>query len=47
MFKSAEELVDGMISIMTAIQSKTLLSIFHQWMDRFQTYIDSDGEYIE
>jgi hypothetical protein len=47
MFKSAEQLLDGMINIMTAIQSKTLLSIFHQWMDRFQICIDGDGEYIE
>jgi hypothetical protein len=47
MFKGAEELLDGMINIMTAIQSNTLLSIFHQWMNRFQICIDSDGEYIE
>jgi hypothetical protein len=47
MFKSAKKLLDGMISIMTAIQTKTLLSIFHQWMNRFQTCIDGDGEYIE
>jgi NADH:ubiquinone oxidoreductase subunit 2 (subunit N) len=47
MLKSVEELLDGMINIMTAIQFKTLLTPFHQWMDRFQTCIDGGEEYIE
>jgi hypothetical protein len=46
-FKSVEEFLEDVMSILIVIQLEILLPTFHEWMDRFQTCIDEGAEYIE
>jgi hypothetical protein len=46
-FESAEELLEAVVRILNAIPTNTLIGTFHQWIKRFQAYLDNDGEYVE
>jgi hypothetical protein len=42
-----EELLAAVVGILNATPTETLISIFHGWIRRLQTCIDTDGEYVE
>jgi biopolymer transport protein ExbB/TolQ len=42
-----EELLAAVVGILNAIPTETLISTFHEWMRRLQTYLDTDGESVE
>jgi histone-lysine N-methyltransferase SETMAR len=46
-FQTAEEVVDGVVRILADIPLETLMATFHEWLQRLQVCIDSDGEYVE
>jgi predicted outer membrane lipoprotein len=46
-FQTLEELLAAAVGILNAIPTETLTSTFHERIRRFQTCIDTDGEYVE
>jgi hypothetical protein len=46
-FQTAEELLDGVARILTDLPFETLMTTFHEWLQRLQTCIEDDGEYGE
>jgi hypothetical protein len=46
-FQTAEELLDGVVRILTDIPLETLMATFHESLQRLQACIDGDGEYVE
>jgi hypothetical protein len=46
-FDNAEELLDTVAKILSAISPETLLATFHQWMDKLHACIDDEREYVE
>jgi transposase len=46
-FETVDELLKGVTEILSAIQPETLVGVFQEWMERIQTCIDCDGEYVE
>jgi hypothetical protein len=42
-----EELLTAVVGILNAVPTETLISTFHEWFRRLETYIDTDGEYVE
>jgi hypothetical protein len=46
-FQTAEELLEAEVQILSDIPLETLMSTFHQWMERLQACIDGYGEYVE
>jgi hypothetical protein len=45
-FQTAEELLDG-VRILPDIPLESLMATFHEWVQRLETCIDGDGEYVE
>jgi hypothetical protein len=46
-FQTAEELLEAVVQILSDIPLGTLMTTFHQWMEKLQTWIDGHGEYVE
>jgi hypothetical protein len=46
-FQTAEELLDGVVQILVDIPFETLMTTFHEWLQKLQARIDCDGEYVE
>jgi hypothetical protein len=46
-FQTVEELLAALIGILNAIPTETLISTFHERIRRFQTFIDTGGEYVK
>jgi hypothetical protein len=46
-FRTAEELLDGVVRILADIPLETLMATFHEWLQRLQACVDGDGEYVE
>jgi hypothetical protein len=46
-FQTVEGLSAEIVGILNAIPTETLISMFHEWIRRLQTSIDTDGEYVE
>jgi hypothetical protein len=46
-FQNMEKLLEGVIRILNAIPTDTLIGIFHEWVKRLQACIDHGGEYVE
>jgi hypothetical protein len=45
--QTLEELLAVVVGILNALPTETLIGTFHEWIRTLQTYIDTDGEYIE
>jgi hypothetical protein len=46
-FQTAEDLLDGVVRLLADIPLETLMATFHEWLQRLQSCIDSDGEYVK
>jgi hypothetical protein len=46
-FQTVEELLATVVGIFNAIPTETMSRTFHEWIRRLQTWIDTDGEYVE
>jgi hypothetical protein len=46
-FQTAEELLEVVLQILSNISLETLITTFHQWMERIRAYTDGHGEYVE
>jgi hypothetical protein len=46
-FQTMEGLLTVVVEIWNGIPPETLSTIFHEWIRRLQTSIDTDAEYVE